>query len=132
MPGDTIGILGSVLAASGTDSDNVDDTNARRLKDYVSANLTNVEVKDEHKVSVTNTGAVKHYNSSSELHPLPYCLPRHPVEQTLPSDGVCPGRDGVAGGVFCQPDNTGASLSIFCQETVRVGEVEKHCLYCHC
>ena len=59
MPGDTIGILGSVLAASGTDSDNVDDTNARRLKDYVSANLTNVEVKDEHKVSFNNTGEVK-------------------------------------------------------------------------
>ena len=47
------------MAASDTDSDNVDDTNARRLKDYVSANLTNVEVKDEHKVSFIKTCEVQ-------------------------------------------------------------------------
>ena len=127
MIDEVIVILVSAMAASDTDSDTVDDTNARRLKDYVSANLTNVEVKDEHKVSFSNIEEMKHHNSSAELHPLPYCLPRHPLEQTLPSDGVCPGRDGVARGIFCQPDNTGASLSIFCQETVRVGEVEKCC-----
>ena len=46
------------MAASDADIDNLDEENARKLKDFLSANLTNVEVKDEHKVSIGTKGGI--------------------------------------------------------------------------
>ena len=104
------------IGASDVDKADLDTENAKRLKDFVSANLTNAEVKDEHKVrfDTTSISLVYFLLSFSELHPFPHCLPLHPMEQTVPGDGECPGGDGVAGGIFCQSDNTGASISRIC------------------
>jgi len=65
------------------------------------------------------------YNNTPplELYSLPHCLPRHPLEQALPGDGDCTGRDDLAGGVHSQPDHPGAGLPLLCQEASRVGQV---------